>query len=109
MYLLHELAGRKGVDAVVDVFRQLRTQFPGRTLLMLEGERADPVSFGARLQRTHAQLDYSFIHPISRQGPLRTAAEWEEIINSAGAQLRERVTGFGQVPAWISLYVIDLM
>lgn len=108
MYLLHELYGHGGAEAIVATLRQLREQFPGRTLLMLEGERADPVSLGARPQRTYSQLDYSFIHPLSRQGPLRTPGEWEEMIKSAGAQLRERVPGFAQVPAWISLYVIDL-
>jgi hypothetical protein len=83
-------------------------QFPGRKLLMLEGERADPVAMCANPPRTLAQLDYSFIHPISRQGPLRTPPEWEQIIKSAGATLVERVPGFGQVPQWISLYIIDL-
>jgi hypothetical protein len=39
---------------------------------------------------------------------LRTPPEWEQIIKSAGATLVERVPGFGQVPQWISLYIIDL-
>jgi SAM-dependent methyltransferase len=108
MYVLHELGGFGGPEAISSTIRQLRDQFPGRTLLMLEGERPDPVALGAHPQRTHAQLDYSFIHPISRQGPLRTPAEWEGIITAAGARLRERVPGFAQIPAWISLYVIEL-
>jgi hypothetical protein len=35
-------------------------------------------------------------------------AEWEDIIKSAGATLRERVPGFAQIPGWISLYIVDL-
>jgi SAM-dependent methyltransferase len=108
MYLLHEFAGRGGADAITAGLAQLRAQFPGRTLLMLEGERADPVAIGAKPPRTLAQLDYSFIHPISRQGPLRTATEWEAIIAAAGARLMDRVPGFGQVPGWVSLYVVGL-
>ena len=108
MYLLHEFAGRGGQEAIVAAISQMRSQFPGRTLLMLEGERADPVALNANPPRTYAQLDYSFIHPISRQGPLRSVAEWEDIIKAAGATLRERVPGFAQVPGWISLYIIDL-
>ena len=108
MYLLHEFAGRGGAAAIAAGLAQLRSQLPGRTLLMLEGERADPVAIGARPPRTLAQLDYSFIHPISRQGPLRTPGEWEDIIAAAGAKLIERVPGFGQVPGWVSLYVISL-
>jgi SAM-dependent methyltransferase len=108
MYLLHEFAGRGGPAAITAAIAQLRQQFPGRTLLMLEGERVDPVVFGAASPRTFAQLDYSFIHPLSRQGALRTAAEWEQIIRSAGATLLERIPGFGQVPGWISLYIIAL-
>jgi SAM-dependent methyltransferase len=108
MYLLHEFAGRGGAEAITAGMSQLRKQFPGRKLLMLEGERADPAVLNANPPRTFAQLDYTFIHPISRQGPLRTSAEWEQIIKDAGATLVERVPGFGQVPGWISLYIISL-
>jgi ribosomal protein L11 methylase PrmA len=108
MYLLHEFAGRGGADAIIAGIYQLRKQFPGRKLLMLEGERVDPATLSAAPPRTFAQLDYTFIHPLSRQGPLRTATEWKEIIKSAGATLQERVPGFGQVPGWISLYIISL-
>jgi SAM-dependent methyltransferase len=108
MYLLHEFAGRGGPAAITAAISQLRHQFPGRKLLMLEGERADPVAFCAASPRTFAQLDYSFIHPLSRQGALRTPVEWEQIIKSAGATLLERIPGFGQVPGWISLYIIAL-
>ena len=108
MYLLHEFAGRGGSEAITNAISQLRGQFPGRTLLMLEGERADPAALQAAPPRTYAQLDYSFIHPLSRQGPLRNPAEWEHIIRSAGAKLIERIPGFGQVPGWISLYIIAL-
>jgi SAM-dependent methyltransferase len=108
MYLLHEFAGRGGSQAITAAISQLRKQFPGRTLLMLEGERADLAALQAAPPRTYAQLDYSFIHPLSRQGPLRTPTEWEDIIRSAGAKLLERIPGFGQVPGWISLYIIGL-
>ena len=67
----------------MSVLGSLRKQFPGRTLLMAEGTRADPVELGARPQRTYAQLDYSFIHPLSRQGPLRSPEEWEQMIEAA--------------------------
>jgi SAM-dependent methyltransferase len=106
MYLIHEFAGRGGPAAITAALAQLRKQFPGRKLLMLEGARADPAALGANPPRTHAQLDYSFIHPLSRQGPLRTPEEWEAIIKDAGAKLIERIPGFAQVPQWISLYVI---
>jgi SAM-dependent methyltransferase len=108
MYLVHEFSGRGGPAAITSAISQLRAQFPGRKLLMLEGERADPAALYAAPPRTFAQLDYSFIHPLSRQGPLRTAKEWEEIIKSAGATLLDRIPGFGQVPGWISLYIIAL-
>jgi SAM-dependent methyltransferase len=108
MYLLHEFAGRGGAEAIVAAIAQLRKQFPARKLLMLEGERADPAALFATPPRTFAQLDYSFIHPLSRQGPLRTASEWKEIIKSAGGTLIDRIPGFGQVPGWISLYIIAL-
>jgi SAM-dependent methyltransferase len=108
MYLLHEFAGRGGPETIRAAIAQLVAQFPGRKLLMLEGERADPAALNANPPRTFAQLDYSFIHPISRQGPLRTVKEWEQIIRSAGATLVERIPGFAQVPGWISLYVVDL-
>jgi SAM-dependent methyltransferase len=108
MYLLHEFAGRGGPEAIRAAIAQMVAQFPGRKLLMLEGERADPAAMCTKPPRTYAQLDYSFIHPISRQGPLRTVKEWEQIIRSAGATLVERVPGFGQVPQWISLYIVDL-
>jgi SAM-dependent methyltransferase len=108
MYLLHEFAGRGGVGAITAALSRLCQEFPGRKLLMLEGERADPAAMFAAPPRTLAQLDYSFIHPLSRQGPLRTAAEWEDIIRSAGATLVERIPGFGQVPGWVSLYLIAL-
>ncbi len=108
MYLLHEFAGRGGEEAIVAGLAQLSAQFPGRTLLMLEGERADPAALQAKPPRTFAQLDYSFIHPISRQGALRSAAEWEALIARAGVTLQKRVPGFAQVPGWVSLYVITL-
>ena len=98
----------KTAAAITAGISQLHKQFPGRKLLMLEGERADPAALNASPPRTYAQLDYTFIHPISRQGPLRIPAEWEEIISSAGATLLELVPGFGQVPGWISLYIISL-
>jgi hypothetical protein len=108
MYLLHEFAGRGGSEAIRAAIAQMVAQFPGRKLLMLEGEKADPAALYANPPRTFAQLDYTFIHPISRQGPLRTVPEWEQIIKSAGATLVERVPGFAQVPGWISLYIVDL-
>ena len=108
MYILHEFAGRGGPEAIRAAIFQMVAQFPGRKLLMLEGEKADPAALYANPPHTYAQLDYSFIHPISRQGSLRTVPEWEQIIKSAGATLVERVPGFGQVPLWISLYIVDL-
>lgn len=108
MYLLHEFAGRGGATAITAAIARLREQLPGRKLLMLEGERADSAALFASPPRTYAQLDYSFIHPLSRQGPLRKPEEWQEIIRSAGATLVERIPGFAQVPGWISLYIIDL-
>jgi SAM-dependent methyltransferase len=108
MYLLHEFYGRGGAESIISAIAQLRKQFPGRRLLMLEGARADPAAMSANPPRTFAQLDYSFIHPLSKQGPLRTPEEWKQMIESAGAKQLDRITGFGPVPAWISLYVIGL-
>jgi SAM-dependent methyltransferase len=106
MYMLHEFAGDGGIERITSMLASLRKQFPGRKLLMAEGARADALEANARPPRTYAQLDYSFIHPLSRQGPLRTPEEWEQIIETAGARLLERIPGFNMIPAWISLYVI---
>jgi SAM-dependent methyltransferase len=108
MFMLHEFGGRGGTEAIVAGIASLGAQLPGRTLLLVEGARADPIRFGATPQRTYAQLDYSFIHPLSRQGPLRTPEEWEQLIAAGGARLLKRVDGFNLVPAWISAYVIKL-
>jgi SAM-dependent methyltransferase len=109
MYVLHEFGGTGGAEGIARVLAALRAQFPGRKLLMVEGTRANPVELGASPPRNFGQLDYSFLHPLSRQGPLRTPAEWERIIDTAGAKLLERVPGFNLVPSWISVYVIGLV
>lgn len=75
---------------------------------MAEGAPADPVKLGATSPPSYAHLDYSFLHPLSRQGPLRTPDEWAGIIKKAGAKLVDRMPGFKTVPAWISLYIIAL-
>jgi hypothetical protein len=108
MFILHEFGGRGGTAAIASVIASLRKHFPGRKLLMAEGTRADPYERRPGPVRNHAQLDYSLIHPLSRQGPLRTPDEWRAIIESAGARLIDRVPGFKLVPAWISVYVIGL-
>jgi SAM-dependent methyltransferase len=108
MYLVHEFRGSGGVEKIVSVLSSLRRQFPGRKLLMVEGTRADPIALGAKPPRTFGQLDYSFLHPLSRQGPLLTPDEWEQVIAQSGARLINRVDGYQLVPSWISLYVIDL-
>jgi len=108
LYVLHEFGGRGGPPAIAAVLSSLRKQFPGRKLLMAEGTRADPVQTGAVPPRNFGQLDYSFFHPLSRQGPLHTPDEWQAIIQDAGATLIERIPGFKLVPAWMSLYVIGL-
>jgi SAM-dependent methyltransferase len=108
MYILHEFRGRGGDESIVAVLASLRQQFPGRKLLMVEGTRADPLELNATPPRTFGQLDYSFLHPLSRQGPLLTPPEWEELIGQAGARLVERVAGFRIIPSWIQLYMIGL-
>jgi SAM-dependent methyltransferase len=108
MYIMHEFRGRGGDENIVAVLASLRRQFPGRKLLMVEGTRADPLELNATPPRTFGQLDYSFLHPLSRQGPLLTPPEWEQLIDRAGAQLIERVPGFRIIPSWIQLYVIGL-
>jgi SAM-dependent methyltransferase len=108
MYMLHEFGGSGGPEAISKVIGWIKRQYPGRKLLLAEGTRADPVAIGQSTPPTYAQLDYSFFHPLSRQGPLRTPDEWKTIIENAGAKLIERVPGFGLIPAWISLYVIGL-
>jgi SAM-dependent methyltransferase len=108
MFILHEFGGCGGVDAIASVIRSLRKHFPGRKLLMAEGTRADPYDRPRGPVRNHAQLDYSLIHPLSRQGPLRTPDEWRQIIESAGARLLDRQAGFKLVPSWINVYVVDL-
>jgi SAM-dependent methyltransferase len=108
MFILHEFGGRGGVDAIASVIRSIRKHFPGRKLLMAEGTRADPYERRPGPVRNHAQLDYSLIHPLSRQGPLRTPDEWKQIIESAGARLLDRRPGFKMIPSWISVYMVDL-
>jgi cyclopropane fatty-acyl-phospholipid synthase-like methyltransferase len=108
MFILHEFGGRGGIPAIASVISSLRRHFPGRKLLMAEGTRADPYEKRIGPVRSHAQLDYSLIHPLSRQGPLRTPDEWKQIIESTGATLLDRVPGFKLVPSWISVYVIGL-
>jgi SAM-dependent methyltransferase len=108
MFILHEFYGRGGTAAIASVMSSLRKHFPGRKLLMAEGTRSDPYEKRTGPSRNHAQLDYSLIHPLSRQGPLRTPDEWKEIIESTGAKLLDRHAGFKLVPSWISVYVIDL-
>jgi SAM-dependent methyltransferase len=108
MYVLHEFGGRGGPQLISDVIGWLKRQFPGRKLLLAEGTPADPLALCENPPPTYAQLDYSFFHPLSRQGPLRTPDQWKQIIENAGARLIERVPGFGSVPAWISLYIVGL-
>ena len=108
MYILHEFGGHGGADSISQVIAWLRREFPGRKLLMFEGTRADPVKLSLSPPRTYGQLDYSFIHPISRQGPLRTPEEWQLIVEKAGARVVDCIPGFKRVPSWICLYVIDL-
>jgi SAM-dependent methyltransferase len=108
MFVLHEFGGHGGPDAIAEVIAALHTQLPGRKLLMLEGTRADPFKMNKARARTYSQLDYSFIHPLSRQGPLRTPEEWEAIIQKAGGRLVDRIGGFNLIPSWISLFVVQL-
>jgi SAM-dependent methyltransferase len=108
MYVLHEFGGSGGPELISKIIGWLKRQFPGRKLLLAEGTRADPVALCENPPQTYAQLDYSFFHPLSRQGPLRTPDEWKQIIENAGARLIERVPGFGLIPAWISLYIVGL-
>jgi SAM-dependent methyltransferase len=108
MYLLHEFRGRGGVENIALVLASLRRQFPGRKLLMVEGTRADAAAMGTAPRRSYGQLDYSFFHPLSRQGSLLTPDEWQQVIESAGAKLIDRIVGQQLIPSWISLYVIDL-
>lgn len=108
IFMLHEFGGRGGASAISTAIGSLNKQFPGRKLLMVEGTRADPSALCASPPRTYGQLDYSFLHPLSRQGPLRTPDEWKQIIESAGATLLDRIPGFRLIPSWVSLYVIGL-
>ncbi|MGA2326661.1 MAG: class I SAM-dependent methyltransferase [Bryobacteraceae bacterium] len=108
MYMLHEFGGRGGADNISSVIAALRRQFPGRKLLMLEGTRANPIEMCEAPPRSFSQLDYSFIHPLSRQGPLRTPDEWQQIIENAGAKLLDRIPGFKLVASWISMYIVGL-
>ena len=75
---------------------------------MVEGTRADPLQLCATPPRTYGQLDYSFLHPLSRQGPLRTPDEWRQIIEDGGGRLVERIAGFRLIPSWVGLYIVSL-
>ncbi len=108
MYVLHEFGGVGGPELISKMIGWIKKQFPGRKLILAEGTRADPVAMCKNPPATYAQLDYSFFHPLSRQGPLRTPEEWKGIIENAGAKLVERIGGFGTIPGWISLFVIEL-
>jgi len=108
IFIIHEFSGRGGDAALISVIAALRNQFPRRTLLLVEGSRADPYERKIGPVRSHAQLDYSLIHPLSGQGRLKSSVEWGQIIGAAGATLRKTIPGFKLIPAWINLYVIDL-
>lgn len=108
MFVLHEFGGRGGAPAITSVIRSLKKQLPGRKLLIVEGTRANPFEKKTGPVRSHSQLDYSFIHPLSRQGPLRTPDEWRAIIEAAGATLLDIVPGFKLVPSWVNLYAAEM-
>lgn len=88
MYMLHEL-GRDGRGAIVDVMRSLKTQLPGRRLLMLEVVACDPETFAAQSPAPahKGRLDYRLIHQLSGQGLPRTKEDWHGIIEDAGCEL----------------------
>jgi SAM-dependent methyltransferase len=108
IFIVHEFSGRGGDQALVSVFTSLRRQLPGRKLLLVEGSRADPYLRKAGPVRSHAQLDYSLIHPLSGQGRLKSCEEWQQLIEASGAKVQKIVPGFKLVPAWINLYIIEL-
>jgi SAM-dependent methyltransferase len=108
MFVLHEFGGSGGAESISQILSALHMHFPGRKLVIAEATPADPYELCTSPPPSYSQLDYSFFHPLSRQGPLRTPEEWKQIINKAGAKLIERIPGFKLVPSWISLYVVEM-
>ncbi len=88
MYMLHEL-GRDGRDAIVQVIRALKSQLPGRRLLMLEVVACDPEAFAAQdpAPAHRGRLDYRLIHQLSGQGLPRSQQDWHDIVRDAGCEI----------------------
>jgi SAM-dependent methyltransferase len=108
IFFIHEFSGQGGDPAIAAILASLRKQLPGRKLLLVEGSRADPYERKSTPVRSYAQLDYTFIHPLSGQGPLRTPNEWQRIIEGTGARLLETIPGFKLIPSWVNQYIVQL-
>lgn len=93
MFLLHEF-GRGGQAAIVDVVRAIAAQLPGRRLVVLESDPADPFALGRRRPPHLGHLDYWYVHPLSLQGPPMSSDAWEHLFMSAGAKSVSHHTTF---------------
>jgi SAM-dependent methyltransferase len=93
MFLLHEF-GRHGKGAIVEVIAAIAKQFPGRRLVVLESDPADPMEMGRSRPRHFGHLDYWYVHPLSLQGPPMAPESWGELFAGAGAKLIDHHTVF---------------
>jgi SAM-dependent methyltransferase len=101
MYLFHEF-GRDGREKIVEVLRGIRRGFPGRCLVFAECHPPDVRAMAEDPPASFSPLDYLLIHPLSRQGPPLTPAEWKAILEEAGIRLLEL-----REIHWIGLYVSE--
>jgi len=86
MFMLHEF-GRGGDDSIVRVLASLRAQFSGKILCALEMQPVDVFMLNGHAPASMDQLDYHFVHPMSRQGQPRTKPVWEGLYERAGMKL----------------------
>jgi SAM-dependent methyltransferase len=93
MFLLHEF-GRDGEDGVVSIIASIARQFPGRRLVVLESDPADPIEMGRKPPKHYGHLDYWYVHPLSLQGPPMAPQQWEALFTRAGTRLVSHRTTF---------------
>ena len=93
MFLLHEF-GRDGEEAIVDTVAAIARQFPGRRMIVLESDPANPFQAGKNPPKHHGHLDYWYVHPLSLQGPPMSPDQWASVFSRAHARLLGHRTTF---------------
>lgn len=86
--VIHEFL-RDGEEAVVEMFRRMKEQFPGRYLLMGEFDRLSDEELEQMPypDRIHPLFYQEIIHPHTWQGLPITKAAWLRILERAGLEI----------------------